>query len=134
MLCDKVEAEVAATLALRTRSESKSESLSDTLLRLRTGDRLIVNQEMMWGRQGEAIALAVNAGSSASTSRRIEIPLNEVITISTDTAKSAGEITDLVDGARAHTLMERSTYQGSVDLFNARASGTRLECHLRTDH
>jgi len=82
-------------------------------------DLLIVNQEVMWGKHGEVTELAVNAGSLASTSTRIEIPLADTVTISTDTTKSVGEITDLIGSARADFLTERSKYQGSSDLFDA---------------
>jgi hypothetical protein len=103
----------------------QSASVDDDLYLLVTpidtspGDLLIVDPEIMWSRHGKTVELVVNAGSFASTSTRIEVPLARVVTISTDAEKSVDEIADLVDSARADILQERSKYQGSADLFDA---------------
>jgi putative isomerase len=103
----------------------QSASVDDELYLLITpidtspGDSLIVDPEMMWGREGESIEVTVRTDQVTSTSDYITIPLAQTIAISTDAARTTEEITDTISSARTDFLRERSKFEGSADLFDA---------------
>jgi hypothetical protein len=98
------------------------------------GDSLIVDPQMMWDREGEIeINRGVITGKTATevvevnvlgervaqVSGHIEVSLTEAISLSTDATSSIEEIAELVDAARVDHLSEKSSFEGSSELFDA---------------
>ena len=106
---------------IRVQSASVDDELYLLIMPIDTspGDSLIVDPEMMWGREGESIEVTVRTDQVTSTSDYITFPLAQTIAISTDAARTIEEITGTISSARTDLLRERSKFEGSVDLFDA---------------
>jgi hypothetical protein len=98
------------------------------------GDSLIVDPQMMWDREGEieinrgvitgktateVVEVNVRGERAPQVSGPIEVSLTEAISLSTDATSSIEEIAELVDAARVDHLSEKSSFEGSSELFDA---------------
>jgi len=103
-------------------------------IRYSPGDTLILNPQMLWGRQGEItvskgtiradthsgdIEIDVVAGQFTTTVKNIKFSLDKTIVISSDASKPAGEIEKIIDESKAGFLAGRSRYKEVSELYNA---------------
>jgi len=97
-------------------------------------DSLIVDPQMMWGRDGEitigqnvitaksqsnTIDVTVNADQVSPTADQIMVSLATPIALSTDDARSIKDIAKVINDARNDFLSERSAFDNAPELFDA---------------
>ena len=88
------------------------------------GDALIIDPQMMWGREGEieihqdaftgktsttTIEVAVRADRVAQTSDQIKVSLTSAVSLSTDATMSIEKIAELIEGKRLGFFRKKST-------------------------
>jgi neutral trehalase len=98
------------------------------------GDALIIDPQMMWGREGEIeihqdaftgktsttmIEVAVRADRVAQTSDQIKVSLTSAVSLSTDATMSIEKIAELIEGKRLGFFRKKSTFGSSSELFDA---------------
>jgi hypothetical protein len=98
------------------------------------GDALIIDPEMLWGREGDIaidqgvissqtpssnIQLAVRADQFTSTSEDIMVSLNRAIAVSSAATVSVEDITKVINGAQADLLVRNSAFRRTPELYNA---------------
>jgi len=103
-------------------------------IRFAPGDKLILDPQMLCGRQGEVlvrdgvigavtqaknIELAVISGQYVTTANDIQVALNETIAISSDTSRSVNEIEEIINDAGTKHSALKSRYPETPELYNA---------------
>ena len=99
-----------------------------------SGDSIIVDPKMLWGRKGEisinkgnimaktssgTINVALIGGRYTSKQDHIKISMLETTTLSTDLLKSSQEVEKIINDARENFIVGKSKYKDVSELYNA---------------